>query len=547
MSKLMGRTWVGAVLMALAATAAQAMGGASEAVVLYDWAREKAADVPAGVKVIGTRYEVSFDSRRDGVWTEAGAVRSWRFSIRVPGASSVAVQFGFHAVPGAVLEVAGEYLTKSKARYVSAHAPGEVVDFALTAPVESGYPTVQVTSLRIGPQEQRAKDGDIEDEYVAYDCFATPERDLNARASLQMCVDGTGCCSGTLVNNSAGPGGAPLPYVLTAEHCQPGTDGSFEEPDLPPSAYRAQWKNAVACSASVPQRFVNAPGTVTQVGATHIAEWKGTGNGTVGRGDLWIIELDEWPEPEADAYMAGFDANDQAPTAGSTLYALHYGDVRPLQIASSPDWFFNDTSDHPEATNSIFLFTTTPESVGAITPGASGSGLFNAQGAMIGKARGRGEDGAGFDTIGSVWTRYGLGSFLAPVNTQSRTMGGVEAPHPPATPAIAIAVTPTPIDVGETAEVVWSVVDATDCTAAGAWAGERGLSGREAVSPAVGQHVFTLVCENSGRSASRSASLTVRETSSGGSGGGGSTGDWLLAVLILGTLMRRMVRRIEET
>ncbi len=81
-------------------------------------------------------------------------------------------------------------------------------------------------------------------------------------------------------------------------------------------------------------------------------------------------------------------------------------------------------------------------------------------------------------------------------------------------PSLTIAVTPATITLGGTATVSWNASGATACTASGAWSGTRGLNGNEIVTPdIVGALGYTLSCDGSGGSISRTATLTVEAPS----------------------------------
>jgi hypothetical protein len=79
-----------------------------------------------------------------------------------------------------------------------------------------------------------------------------------------------------------------------------------------------------------------------------------------------------------------------------------------------------------------------------------------------------------------------------------------------ATPTVTIAVAPTTISVGQSANLTWSSTNATSCTASGGWTGTQATSGTASESPtASGNTTYTLTCTGSGGSAQGSATLTV--------------------------------------
>jgi len=84
---------------------------------------------------------------------------------------------------------------------------------------------------------------------------------------------------------------------------------------------------------------------------------------------------------------------------------------------------------------------------------------------------------------------------------------------PPA-PMVTMSVSPSSIPAGQSSTLTWSSVNASTCSASGAWAGSKPTSGSLGVSqPAPGTYTYTLSCAPSGSSAATaSATLTVTPT-----------------------------------
>jgi hypothetical protein len=94
--------------------------------------------------------------------------------------------------------------------------------------------------------------------------------------------------------------------------------------------------------------------------------------------------------------------------------------------------------------------------------------------------------------------------------------GGDGGNRPPAT--LSIAVEPTTITLGDSATLTWSS-NARNCSASGAWAGNKTASGSETVSPAsAGTFTYSLVCSGGryGQSNQGSATLTVNPAQAAG-------------------------------
>jgi hypothetical protein len=80
---------------------------------------------------------------------------------------------------------------------------------------------------------------------------------------------------------------------------------------------------------------------------------------------------------------------------------------------------------------------------------------------------------------------------------------------PPAVPTLTLG--SSSVAVGSPTTLAWSSVNATSCTAAGAWSGTLAASGSETITPtAVGPQTYTLTCSNlGGTSTAASVTLTV--------------------------------------
>jgi hypothetical protein len=77
-----------------------------------------------------------------------------------------------------------------------------------------------------------------------------------------------------------------------------------------------------------------------------------------------------------------------------------------------------------------------------------------------------------------------------------------------AAPTLVMAINPTSVPRGSSANLTWSSTDATTCTASGGWSGNRSLSGNIQVSPST-TTTYTLECAGVGGTRSSSVTLTV--------------------------------------
>ncbi len=78
----------------------------------------------------------------------------------------------------------------------------------------------------------------------------------------------------------------------------------------------------------------------------------------------------------------------------------------------------------------------------------------------------------------------------------------------PGAPTVSISANPSSIAASSSSTISWSSTNSTSCTASGGWAGTKGISGSEAVTPG-STTTYTLTCTGSGGSASNSTTVTV--------------------------------------
>lgn len=80
-------------------------------------------------------------------------------------------------------------------------------------------------------------------------------------------------------------------------------------------------------------------------------------------------------------------------------------------------------------------------------------------------------------------------------------------------PTVSLSATPNSVSSGGATTLNWSSLDATSCTAGGAWSGSKATTGSSSVGPLSATSTFSLSCTGSGGTASQSA--TVQVVSSG--------------------------------
>ena len=76
-------------------------------------------------------------------------------------------------------------------------------------------------------------------------------------------------------------------------------------------------------------------------------------------------------------------------------------------------------------------------------------------------------------------------------------------------PTASLSASPNSLSAGGTTTLSWSSLDASSCTAGGAWSGSKATTGSESVGPLNATATYTLSCSGSGGSASSSATVQV--------------------------------------
>jgi len=237
-----------------------------------------------------------------------------------------------------------------------------------------------------------------------------PKKDL-LKHSVAMVIEGGGRCTGTLLNNTALD---KAPYFIFANHCTM---------DPAVTAYRFNWisPNPV-CAATTPS---TTSAFNTTSGATLLA--------TANRSDYRLFRLTGGLDPAWNLEWAGWDRTDVAPPY---QVGIHHpaGDIMKVSRNNSgllkhtePDMNGND-QDFWTISN---INGETGWEIGVTEGGASGSGLFNPAGQLIGTlccgtaaCNGIVNDG-GNDSYGRFavsWANGNLGQWLDPMGTGATTI-----------------------------------------------------------------------------------------------------------------------------
>lgn len=245
------------------------------------------------------------------------------------------------------------------------------------------------------------------------------------RSVVKIIINGTGLCSGALVNNTSNDG---TPYILTANHC------ICNQNEAQNSVYIFNYESPT-CNG--------IDGSVTQ--SVSSADLRATNAAS----DFALLELSSIPPASYNAFYAGWDRQNNATTAG---VGIHHpmGDVKKISayntaLANSNCMNFNGNGGcgtvlYPNANFWRVNWIATVNGHSVTEGGSSGSPLFNNQSRIVGQLYGAGTcnnsncenpntDTANFGKLFSSWTGPNnasrLSFWLDPNNTGANTVNGM--------------------------------------------------------------------------------------------------------------------------
>ncbi|MEQ8705396.1 MAG: hypothetical protein RIC19_15820 [Phaeodactylibacter sp.] len=237
---------------------------------------------------------------------------------------------------------------------------------------------------------------------------------------VMVLEEGTGYCSGTLINNTAED---ETPFVLSAFHCDEGYtplygmwrfDFNYESENCGNPSTEPAFQSLMGCQRRASRR----------------------------ESDFVLFELVNNLPPNFEAYFAGWDRRPTAPPSG-VMFHHPSGDIKKLSA-------FDQAQVHPSSIN--WQAGATPPnhhfdvdfSLGTFEQGSSGSALFDSTGKIRGQLHG------GFNGCDNTNAYYGrltlswdegttsatrLMDWLDPADTGADTLGGLDT-APPATVSI---------------------------------------------------------------------------------------------------------------
>lgn len=389
---------------------------------------------------------VDFSLENSGEWTElTNGDRVWRLHIYSRGARAlIAFYQDFYIPPGAALYMHDDSGSQVLGPYTSAENPDDgrfmtgllygdaaVIEYVEPADVRGqGHFRIDRVDYAYKPvaQSERtdARDfgyGASLDCHIGADC---PEGDPVAILKRSVCriivvvEEGTGYCSGNLINNTAQDG---TPYIYTGFHCMDGYTPIY-------NLWRFDFQYRVsgcAESAAEPQ-FYSRTGSSFRAGRRE--------------NDFLLLELNDPVPANFSPYFMGWTRSTTPP---DTSYMFHHprGDVQKVsrstktaKIFTGPITWDNDVIT-PKDHHFNLDFTE-----GNYEVGSSGAALINKNGQLVGHLNGGNPDLEGCDfsqayigRMSLAWTGGGtadtrLMDWLDPLGSDAMEMGGFAEAEP---------------------------------------------------------------------------------------------------------------------
>ncbi len=315
---------------------------------------------------------LSLDARHDGEWRLQGETLTWTHTVIVHGAQALALELeALHLPAGASLQIGDAHWQGplDVSTLFTRHQPGTQLLLKAQMPraVADDF-VLRVVQVQAAFRDPFAAAPSVSAKAggscaVNFSCTLDPAVQQWGRAVVALIVLNTATCTGTLMNNTADDA---RPYLLTAKHCY--SSAGSTDPVRAAASLRMAWNAVASCGSPLGSAW--GGGATFTEGAVHRAQY----------GDSWLVELTSRP-PQRDAWYAGFDAGDQPPAGALT--GLHHAGGMQKQLLSA------GTASRTTRLTSFLLgvdllgWALAPQQGGAAA-GASGSGLFDARGQLIG-------------------------------------------------------------------------------------------------------------------------------------------------------------------
>lgn len=380
----------------------------------------------------GYKYETDITPKNSGVWVDLpGGNRVWRTEIVAPGALTINLTLeDVHFPEGAYLYLYDINKTHTVGAYTSRnnHPSGElgtdlvhgdhiVIEYFEPAAVQGqgsfkingvthGYRSLNIIQKSLAKALNSSGDCNIDarcpvDPYVG----GVSAWDDQIRSVAMIVVNGSGICTGALINNSCSDG---TPYFLTANHCLGGGTSNW--------LFRFNWDvpegdpgMSCATTANTPTSF-NNPSNYDQTtvnGATVLVSGGGADHALLMLDNLTVADATNW-----GLFYAGWN-NDDTESAVTEVTGIHHpsGDIKKICRAYE-NGGANNIHHSTQGGAAVWYMDAWDD--GVTEPGSSGSPLFDQNGRIIGQLYGgsaacQGTSANGYDFYGRLGVSWGLG------------------------------------------------------------------------------------------------------------------------------------------
>ncbi len=292
----------------------------SERLLAEDQARAKSPKRPGPLR-FAVAEDVAFDLNNSGTWQNLPDGRLWRLRIQSSGAVSHNLGITRFRMPeGAKLwiydparkQVEGPYTSRHHNQDGSLWTPiinGDEIVVELFVPAGASTPVVDIGKVNKGyrdfSKDGANKSGSCNNDVICPE--GNPWRD-QIRSVARYSINGTGLCSGQLMNNTALDF---RPYFLSANHCGVSTANA--------SSLVFYWNfESPVCGNQNGGSLAD-----NQAGATFRASNAAS--------DFLLVELNQTPDPSFNVFYSGWDATGTAP---ASTVGIHHpsGDEKSLSF-----------------------------------------------------------------------------------------------------------------------------------------------------------------------------------------------------------------------
>lgn len=343
-----------------------------------DALREAAGELP----LYGRTLPLRMNSNSGGTWIQEGGELVWRLGITSPGALALECFFEEIEVPSQaslrILSPAGKVLAgpdpmlraPGTAEYSTPLVAGDSCILEYREPAgatrRGAFTLAQVGHAYRDVQPWTTREGSC---HVNVTC--APESDgwegpIKATVRISVVVpEGTGWCSGTLVNNVRQD---CTPYILTAYHCgRTSTTAQFNQYKF---YFNFQYANCNGGSYSTAQYITGAQ--LKAYSNDYDPQLQG-----VGGSDFMLLRANASIPEGFDPYWAGWDATNIASLSADGV-CIHHPTGAPKRISSYTQTL---TTGHPMGSSGLMShykakWAPTQNGFGVTEVGSSGSGLF---------------------------------------------------------------------------------------------------------------------------------------------------------------------------